>query len=107
MRHFAAPARELFQRDTLLRFFADKRGDVAHLHLERSRLDERHVHLHDADDRTTLPAQQHVPFALNPRVTPNAVGVADAQRRDHGITGSYPARVVTDAVAAADPPDAD
>src|SRR6266540_2414008 len=107
MRHLAAPARELFQRDALLRFFADERRDVAHLHLERSRLDDRHVHLHDADDRTPLAAQQHLTVALDPRVTPNAVGVADAQRRDHRITDSDPARVVADAFAAADPPDAD
>src|SRR5882762_9302964 len=103
--HLTTPVRDLFQRNALLRVCAHDGGDIADLHFERARFDERHVHLHEPDDRTALTAQQHggSPARDHP---PQPVGISAAQRCDYGVPLRGPARVVARGVSFTHPPHA-
>src|SRR5712664_2644202 len=97
-----APGGEFLQRDLLLRVLADDGRDVADLHFESARVDDREVHLHEARDRATLASKQHVRLAINSHAAPHPIAVPDAERRDDGITWRDPARAVARALALAD-----
>src|SRR5216683_6049930 len=76
-----APGGEFLQRDLLLRVLADDGRDVADLHFESARVDDREVHLHEARDRATLASKQHVRLATNSHAAPHAIGVPDPEDR--------------------------
>src|ERR1044071_1902903 len=107
MRHLAVPRRELLPRNPLLRFLTHDRGDVTYLYLERARLHQGHVHLHEPDNGTALAPQQDLPVTTRTGATPDRIGVPDSECRDHRISWRSPTLEVAHALTFAHPPHTD
>src|SRR6266478_7092543 len=103
--HITTPVRDLFQSNALFRVCPDDGGNIADLHFEGAGFDERHVHLHEPDDRATLTAQQDSGSAAREH-PPQPVGIPAAQRCDHRVPLRGPARVVARGVSFTHPPHA-
>src|SRR6266513_6122813 len=107
MRHLTAPSREFLQRNPLLGFRTDDRRDVSHLYLERARLHQGHVHLHEPYNGTALASQQDLRVTTRTGTTPDRIGVPDSECRDHGISWRSPPLEVAHALTFAHPPHTD